>query len=255
MIPLRLPTHKGYQAAILALSLVGTIVAVLALAQLGLPAVDRCGWNIFDFQQPIWLGCMIARHENVAGGLIGAGGALFGAWIAWQTVQTQVSVGRELHGKEAAEAREAFIEALRDPHIHLKKAIAICEELDTPEVRKLPVDRVADFLDELIAMQDLARSPILGELAVLMSPHDRARTSRILPPMRVGYDYVYRMLCDYKERPHALLIIHTALRNIEIWSQILAPDHPALQAPPGPFEGGTLKRHPRDTWPTAPENT
>ena len=29
-----------------------------------------------------WVGCAMAAHENLAGGLIGGGGALFAAWLA-----------------------------------------------------------------------------------------------------------------------------------------------------------------------------
>ena len=33
--------------------------------------------------------CLIAKHQEFAAGIIGATGALFAAWIAWTTVQTQ----------------------------------------------------------------------------------------------------------------------------------------------------------------------
>jgi hypothetical protein len=37
-----------------------------------------------------WLGCAMAAHENLAGGLIGGGGALFAAWLAGSVVREQI---------------------------------------------------------------------------------------------------------------------------------------------------------------------
>lgn len=48
-----------------------------------------------DFKFPKWFGCVVASHENLAGGLIGAAGTLFAGWLAWTAVQTQIADARE----------------------------------------------------------------------------------------------------------------------------------------------------------------
>lgn len=41
-----------------------------------------------------WIGCAIAAHEGLAAGLIGAAGALFAGWLAFQAVQEQMKQER-----------------------------------------------------------------------------------------------------------------------------------------------------------------
>jgi hypothetical protein len=64
------------------------IFLALALAQTG--SGSSCHWAF-----PKWFGCVMAIHETLAGGLIGAAGALLAAWIAWTAVQEQINSERE----------------------------------------------------------------------------------------------------------------------------------------------------------------
>jgi hypothetical protein len=83
------------QGLILALVIFVTIVATLALAQVGVQLdTRRCAPNIWQVQIPKWLGCAMAEHENLAGGLIAAGGALFAGWLAWSAVREQIDLER-----------------------------------------------------------------------------------------------------------------------------------------------------------------
>jgi hypothetical protein len=43
----------------------------------------------------MWLGCAIAAHETLAGGLIAATGALFGAWLAFSGLKEQIAILKE----------------------------------------------------------------------------------------------------------------------------------------------------------------
>jgi len=43
----------------------------------------------------MWLGCAIAAHETLAGGLIAAAGALFGAWLAYSGLKEQIALLKE----------------------------------------------------------------------------------------------------------------------------------------------------------------
>jgi hypothetical protein len=64
------------------------IYLTLALAQVG--NGGSCHWAF-----PKWFGCVLSAHEGLAGGLIGAAGALVAAWIAWSAVQQQINAERE----------------------------------------------------------------------------------------------------------------------------------------------------------------
>jgi len=46
---------------------------------------QQCAW-----QFPKVLSCVLGMRENLAGGVLGAAGAIFAAWIAWRVVQSQV---------------------------------------------------------------------------------------------------------------------------------------------------------------------
>lgn len=48
---------------------------------------ERC-----PYQGPTkWFGCVLANHESVAGGIVGAAGALLAAWFAWHAITAQIS--------------------------------------------------------------------------------------------------------------------------------------------------------------------
>ena len=72
---------------------------VLALAQWG--SGSSCHW-----QFPKWFGCVLEAHDSLAAGLIGAGGALFAAWIAWTAVQHQINAERERATADRVEAEQ-----------------------------------------------------------------------------------------------------------------------------------------------------
>jgi hypothetical protein len=96
------------QGIVLAVILFSTIVLVLGLAQsasqvgkLCLPPLAQLKWPM-DF--PRWIGCAMAAYENLAGGVIGAAGVLFPAWLAWIGVRDQIELEKE--GRADAERRE-----------------------------------------------------------------------------------------------------------------------------------------------------
>jgi hypothetical protein len=80
---------------------------VLAIAQAG--GASSCHWAF-----PKWFGCVLSAHEALAGGLIGAAGALSAAWIAWTAVQAQISAERERMMADRIEAERLLAEDLTD---------------------------------------------------------------------------------------------------------------------------------------------
>jgi hypothetical protein len=83
------------------------VFLVLALAQAG--SGSSCHWAF-----PEWFGCVLATHENLAGGLIGLAGVLLGAWVAWSAVQQQINADRERAMADRVEADRLLSEALTD---------------------------------------------------------------------------------------------------------------------------------------------
>jgi hypothetical protein len=97
------------QGVALAIILLSTIVLMLGLADHG---DSRCLPPFTQLKLPMdfpgWLGCALAKYENLAAGLIGGAGALFAAWVAWQAIMRQIEVDRKLATLEADRAYEAL---------------------------------------------------------------------------------------------------------------------------------------------------
>jgi hypothetical protein len=55
----------------------------------------RCFPSFLHAQWPKWIGCAMAAHENLAGGLTGGAGALLAALIAADAVWQQIRDARE----------------------------------------------------------------------------------------------------------------------------------------------------------------
>ena len=92
------------KAIIAALGLTVFVFAILAGAELAMTPTTT---GYCDLKFPKWFGCVIANHENLAGGLIGAAGTLFAGWLAWTAVQTQMA-----EAKNRAEADRKEVERL-----------------------------------------------------------------------------------------------------------------------------------------------
>jgi hypothetical protein len=78
--------HSVYDRCIGALALIwASIFSILLFANLWQPPARGCPW-VF----PKILTCVLTQYEGLAGGVVGAGGAIFAAWIAWMAVQAQI---------------------------------------------------------------------------------------------------------------------------------------------------------------------
>jgi hypothetical protein len=63
-------------------------------------------------QWPKWIGCAIAVHETLAGGLIGLAGVIFAAWLAYSGAQDQLAQVRNTANEtNRLRAQERFQEA------------------------------------------------------------------------------------------------------------------------------------------------
>jgi hypothetical protein len=96
------------------------IILVLAFAHAWAPEVapdlsKRCFESFKGAQWPKWIGCAMAAHENLAGGLIGAAGALFAAWLAYSVFQQQLAHEKDDRARLQAEAKLAAVMAMTQP--------------------------------------------------------------------------------------------------------------------------------------------
>ena len=76
------------QTCLIAAGILAVIFLVLAGADAGM---NPLGAQKCTFEIPKWFGCVLANHEGLSGGLVGGGGALFAAWIAWRAVMDQIT--------------------------------------------------------------------------------------------------------------------------------------------------------------------
>jgi hypothetical protein len=99
----------------IALFLMVAVVAALGFAHANSIGSTHCFPAFRNAQWPKWIGCAMAAHENLAGGLIGLAGALFAAWLAYSGAQDQL---RKLNddARETARLRavERFNQACTD---------------------------------------------------------------------------------------------------------------------------------------------
>ena len=80
----------------------------------------ECFTSFAKSQFPKWLGCAMAKHEGLAGGLIAAAGALYAGYMAWSAVREQIDVDRSIlqqarlsRAEDELEKREKELDAIR----------------------------------------------------------------------------------------------------------------------------------------------
>jgi hypothetical protein len=95
------------------------IYAVLAFANL-FPHKNgpRCIWVVVQLPS-----CLLGVRENLTGGLIGGGGALFAAWMAWSAVREQLNADRQIASDQLQASREIAVRIETDAQQFLKEEI------------------------------------------------------------------------------------------------------------------------------------
>jgi len=81
--------------AVLFCSLVAVVILLLAFAHSWAPSggqAARCYGDFLHAKYPMSLGCIMAAHETLAGGLIAAAAAIFGAWLAFSGLKEQIAI-------------------------------------------------------------------------------------------------------------------------------------------------------------------
>jgi hypothetical protein len=121
---------------VLIFAALGIIVLVDASASAIAEATKRCAPSIWQSQWPIYLGCAIAAHDGLSGGLIGAVVVLVAATLAYSGVQEQIAAERDARELQQHEANERQ----RQGQLNAKRVAVICL---TPPVRAAAALKIA----------------------------------------------------------------------------------------------------------------
>lgn len=136
------------KAIIAALALIILVFGILAGAEL---AMNPTSTGYCELKFPKWFGCVIANHENLAGGLIGAAGTLFAGWLAWTAVQTQMADARdraEADRKEVEGLLEVDVENIAEVLGALWKVLEFVDQRDeTLEMQDHHIDAIQTGID------------------------------------------------------------------------------------------------------------
>jgi hypothetical protein len=96
----------------IAVALVVGVIGLLGFAHANAVGATRCFAGFAHAQWPKWIGCAMAAHENLSGGLIGLAGVIFAAWLAYSGAQDQLAhVRRTAEEANRLHAQERFQEA------------------------------------------------------------------------------------------------------------------------------------------------
>jgi hypothetical protein len=193
----------------------------------------RCAPSIWQSQWPRYLGCAMTTHEGLAGGLIGAAGALFAALLAIDAIQERTSRGSERQKLEQAEAKIAAVVRIT-PLVH---AAAEC---------LFSVDKAING------------SPETDKLVALATSHLNAEMSRFVVPESLrGLGLDDRLVCltivgainvfaTVSERPSPT---QTRVRRLETQRDALIKLHTHLRA----FDPDLARVFARDSATSPPE--
>jgi hypothetical protein len=83
---------NAIQGLCLFVFLTAAIFMMIAAADLWMPLAPGARHCVAQF--PKWIGCALASHENLGGGLIGAAGTIYAGWIAWKAAERTINIER-----------------------------------------------------------------------------------------------------------------------------------------------------------------
>jgi hypothetical protein len=178
----------------------------------------RCAPSIWQSQWPRYLGCAIATHDGLAGGLIGAAGALFAALLAIDAIQERSSEEPDRQKLEQAEAKISAVVQIT-PLIH---AAAGC---------LLSVDEAINGSPEADKLVALATSHLNAEMSRFAVPEslrglaldDRLTCLTIVGALKVFLTGVERP-SPVQSRAQRLETQRSALTKLHTYLQPFDPD-------------------------------
>jgi hypothetical protein len=95
-------------AIILGVALIAIVVLLLTFADSFSVSEAHCSAGFLKSKWPLYVGCILAAHEGLAGGLIGAAGAVFAGWLAWSAVQVQIAAEERRAAADRVEVEQVL---------------------------------------------------------------------------------------------------------------------------------------------------
>jgi hypothetical protein len=197
--------------------LIAMVVGILTSVDL---AAITEGKRCTPSEWPNYIGCAMAAHEGLAGGLIGAAGALFAAWLAFDAIQEQLAEEREHRLRQQAEAKAAAVICIT-PAIHAA-AMTLRAIIDAASVG----GSVGIEAEKLVALGVTHVSNALSSFTVQESLRDLGLDDRLIYLTILG---TLNTLVTLNKNPspildrpqrlegqrHALMNMHTYLRGFD----------------------------------------
>jgi hypothetical protein len=229
----------------LGLILLASGILVFAEATAIPDEAKRCAPSIWQSQWPRYLGCAMTTHEGLAGGLIGAAGALFAALLAVDAIQERTSSETNRRKVEQAEAKISavvritpLVLAAADCLFSVNKAINSSPEVD--QLVALATSHVNVEMSRFVVPESLRGLglddrlvclTIVGALNVFVSISERPSPTRTR---------VQRL----EAQRNALMKLHTYLRTFDPdLAHVFARD--SETSPAGALEQPVAEQRPR----------
>jgi hypothetical protein len=205
----------------------------------------RCAPSIWQSQWPRYLGCAMTTHEGLAGGLMGAAGALFAALLAIDAFQERTSRNPDQQKLEQAEAKiSAVVHVTPLVHAAAECLFSINKAINgSPDVDKLVALATSHLNAEMsrfvvpeslrgLGMDDrLECLTIVGALNVFLTVSERQSPTRTR---------VRRL----EAQRDALMKLHTYLRTFDPdLAHVFARD--SETSPDDAFEPPVAEQRPR----------
>ncbi len=203
--------------AMIALGLTGFTLLILALAQIGTPDPTKfCSPNLLKTQFPKWIGCVMAAHEGLAGGLIAASGALYAAWLAWRAIMIQIDADRKL----TTLTEDSTYEALRAELTPIVDMLLLYwRVVDAATKKRAWRQNGIALLRSLHPTPDNMRYSIDRELAKDLDPIRRRRFVDLMQSL----DWLARQFERSDDDPLFLENVRTMLSHFDVYWRAFAP--------------------------------
>ena len=196
------------RATVIALTLIIAVLALLSFADSY--AVEsiakRCAASFATSKWPMYFGCAMAAHEGLAAGLLGGAGALFAAWLAYEAIQEQISVGEKQRLQQQTEAKAVAAICIAPPVQAAAAALAeVVSALKAQGVTGMSeADKKVEVATSYVetALRDPAIQEIMGDLSL---------DDRLIYHSIVG---TLRTFVNISNNPSPALIRTQRLRNL-----------------------------------------
>lgn len=168
-----------------------TLLVAATILALYLATFDQC----VPTPRMRWVHCMLKAKPDLAGGLLGASGTIFAAWIAWTAVQKQIRHQARQTSIVEMDYWQRRISQLEDEELHLEYAIGFGDRFEVSWNLEPPgADR--DYRGLMMFIQSGANSMVLpSRLAI---PKIASQIERIM--------FTVRTLANRPGAPHGAAV-------------------------------------------------